>query len=164
MSLLCSTHVGSPSVSLWYVLWIALKSGHWSDERRYINNHFIDSFFFFCKFYIISMIFFFPFSHSSRNLAAINSRWRLDLERVTKICENINSTVLTIENKMEFNYIVEVFSQFQVDSMFVLTSAYTFYRRCLWTVAPSNFISLCVSVSLSVPLLRLISRLLWVGF
>ena len=34
------------------------------------------------------------------------------------------------------------------------------------TVAPPNFIclSVCVCVCLSVPLLRLISRLLWVGF
>ena len=43
VSLLCSTQVGSPSVSLWYVLWTALKSGHWPDERRYISNLFIHS-------------------------------------------------------------------------------------------------------------------------
>ena len=44
VSLLCSTEEGSPSVSLWYVLWTALRSGHWPDERRYISNHFIHSF------------------------------------------------------------------------------------------------------------------------
>ena len=42
--IICSTQVGSPSVSLWYVLWTALRSGHWPDERRYISNHFIHSF------------------------------------------------------------------------------------------------------------------------
>ena len=40
VSLLCSTQVDSPSVSLWYVLWTTLRSGHWPDERRYISNHF----------------------------------------------------------------------------------------------------------------------------
>ena len=40
LSLLCSTQVGSPSVSLWYVLWTALRSGHRPDKRRYISNHF----------------------------------------------------------------------------------------------------------------------------
>ena len=43
VSLLCSTQVGRPSVSLWHILWTALISGHWPDERRYINNHFIHS-------------------------------------------------------------------------------------------------------------------------
>ena len=49
VSLLCSTQVGSPSVSLWYVLWTALRSGHWPDERRYISNHFIHSLYFHCS-------------------------------------------------------------------------------------------------------------------
>ena len=44
MSLLCSTQVGSPSVSLSYALWAALRLGHRPDERRYISNHFIHSF------------------------------------------------------------------------------------------------------------------------
>ena len=46
VSLLCSTQVlvGSPSVSLWYVLWTALRLGHWPDERQYVSNHFIHSF------------------------------------------------------------------------------------------------------------------------
>ena len=44
VSLLCSTQVGCPSVRVWYVLWTALRSGHWPDERRYISNHFIHSF------------------------------------------------------------------------------------------------------------------------
>ena len=45
-----STQVGSPSVSLWYVLWTALRSGHWPDERRYISNHLIQVTLFFENF------------------------------------------------------------------------------------------------------------------
>ena len=44
VSLLCSIQVGSPSVSLWYVLGFALRSGPLPDERRYISNHFIHSY------------------------------------------------------------------------------------------------------------------------
>ena len=39
VSLLCSTQVGSPSVSLWYLLRTALRSGHRLDERRYVYNY-----------------------------------------------------------------------------------------------------------------------------
>ena len=34
---------GFSYLSLWYVLWPALRSGHCPDERRYISNHFIRS-------------------------------------------------------------------------------------------------------------------------